>query len=87
MLRSGVGTIPPKTYAADSVMGRAIANLQTVTVAEETAGANEDMAIAKGDELTNVGLVDWALEELAVASASAGNSPKVNLAIARVYRS
>jgi soluble lytic murein transglycosylase len=87
MLRSGVGTIPPKTYAPDSLMGRAIANLQTVTVAEETAGANEDKAIAKGDELTNVGLVDWALEELAVASASAGNSPKVNLAIARVYRS
>ena len=53
-----------KTYAADSVMGRAIANLQTVTVAEETAGPNEDKAIAKGDELTNVGLVDWALEEL-----------------------
>jgi soluble lytic murein transglycosylase len=87
MLRSGVGTVPPKTYAPDSIMGRAIANLQTVTVAEETAGANEDKAIAKADELTNVGLVDWALEELAVASASAGNSPKVNLAIARVYRS
>jgi soluble lytic murein transglycosylase len=87
LLRSGVATVPPKTYAPDSLIGRAIANLQTVTVAEETAGANEDKAIAKGDELTNVGLVDWALEEMAVASASAGNSPKVNLAIARVYRS
>jgi soluble lytic murein transglycosylase len=87
MLRSGVGTIPPKTFAPDSVMGRAIANLQTVTVAEETAGANEDKTIARADELSNVGLVDWALEELAVASESAGNSPKVNLAIAQVYRS
>lgn len=87
MLRSGIGTIPPKTFASDSVMGRAIANLQTVTVAEETAGANEDTLIAKSDDLSNVGLNDWALEELAAASASAGNSPKVNLAIARVYRS
>ena len=87
MLRSGVGTIPPRTFPPDSVVARAIANLQTVTVAEETAGANEDKVIAKADELNNVGLNDWALEELAVASSSAGNSPKVNLAIARVYRS
>ena len=87
MLRSGVGTIPPRTFPPDSVLARAIANLQTVTVAEETAGANEDKLIARSDELNNVGLNDWALEELAVASSSAGNSPKVNLAIARVYRS
>jgi soluble lytic murein transglycosylase len=87
MLRSGVGTIPPRTFPPDSVVARAIANLQTVTVAEETAGANEDKLIAKSDELNNVGLNDGALEELAVASSSAGNSPKVNLAIARVYRS
>jgi soluble lytic murein transglycosylase len=87
MLRSGVGTIPPRTFDPDSVVARAIANLQTITVAEETAGANEDKLIAKSDELNNVGLNDWALEELAVASLSAGSSPKVNLAIARVYRS
>lgn len=87
MLRSGVGTIPPKNFSSDSVVGRAIANLQTVTVAEETAGAQEDKAIAKAAELSNVGLNDWALEELAVALTSAANSPKVNLAIARVYRS
>jgi soluble lytic murein transglycosylase len=87
MLRSGVGTIPVKGFPADSVVGRAVANLQTVTVAEETAGATEDKAMAKADELNNTGLNDWALEELATASASAGNSPKVNLAIARVYRS
>lgn len=87
MLRSGVGTVPVKPFPAGSVMARAIANLQTVTVAEETAGADEDKLIAKSDELNNVGLNDWALEELAAASASAGNSPRVNLAIARVYRS
>src|SRR6185295_18904144 len=87
MLRSGVGTVPPKNFSPDSVVGRAIANLQTVTVAEETAGAPEDKAIAKADELGNVGLNDWALEELAVAGSGAATSPKVNLAIARVYRS
>ncbi|MDQ5846991.1 MAG: tetratricopeptide repeat protein, partial [Acidobacteriota bacterium] len=87
MLRSGVGTIPPKAFAADSVVGRAVANLKTVTVAEETAGAKADQVIAKADELNIVGLNEWALEELAIASASAPTSPKVNLAIARVYRS
>jgi soluble lytic murein transglycosylase len=87
MLRSGVGTIPPRPFPPDSVVARAIANLQTVTVADEPAGANEDKLIAKADELNNVGLNDWALEELAVASSAGGNSPKVNLAIARVYRS
>ena len=86
MLRSGVATVPVKTFPADSVVGRAIANLQTVTVAEETAGANEDKAIAKANELTNAGLDDWGLEELAEVSASMPNSPKINLAIAQVYR-
>jgi soluble lytic murein transglycosylase len=80
-------TVPAKTFAADTVVGRAIANLQTVTVAEETAGPEEDKLIAKADELNNVGLNEWALDELAVASAAAGDSPKVNLAIAKIYRS
>lgn len=87
MLRSGVGTVPVKPFPPDSVMAKAVANLQTVTVAEETAGPAEDKVIAKADELNNTGLNDWALEELAVAANAATNSPKVNLAIARVYRS
>lgn len=87
MLRSGVGTVPVPAFTADSPMGRALANLETVTVAEEKAGAKEEKLIAKADELNIVGLDDWALAELAEASASVGNSPKVNLAIARVYRS
>jgi soluble lytic murein transglycosylase len=75
------------SVGSNSVLSRAVANLQTVTVAEETAGPAEDKIIAQSDELNTVGLDDWALEDLAVASAAAGNSPKVNLAIARVYRS
>jgi soluble lytic murein transglycosylase len=86
-MRSGAGAAPQKTFARGSVVGDAIANLQTVTVAEETAGADEERAIAKSDELNNVGLNDWALEELAGAAAAVGDSPKVNLAIARIYRS
>jgi soluble lytic murein transglycosylase len=69
------------------VIGRAVANLATVTVAEETSGAKEDKPLARADELNNAGLDDWALEELAQAAESAGNSPRINLAIARIYRS
>ena len=78
---------PRKTFAADSVVGRAIANLQTVTVAEETATSAEDVRITKADQLTNIGVDEWALEELALATDKAPNSPRINLAIAQIYRS
>jgi soluble lytic murein transglycosylase len=80
------GNAAPQNYAADSLIGRAIANLQTVTVAEETAGAEADSAIAKADQLSNIGLDDWALDEMAKASEAASFSPRINLAIARIYR-
>ena len=76
-----------KTFASDSVVARALANLQTVTVAEETAGSSEELRITKADQLTNIGVDDWALEELAKASEFAPDSPMVNLATARIYRS
>jgi soluble lytic murein transglycosylase len=79
-------SVQPKAFPADSLVGRAIANLQTVTVAEETAGAEEEMRIVKADQLSNIGLDEWALKELAKASENTGDSPKVNLAIARIYR-
>ena len=81
------GNAQSKTFVPDSVVARAIANLQTVTVAEETATSVEESRITKADQLTNIGVDEWALEELARASESAPNSPKVNLAIAQVYRS
>jgi len=80
------GNVPQKDFRADSTIGRAVANLQTVSVAEETAGANEDGLIAKADQLSIIGTDDWALEELGVASSSAPSSPRVNLAIARIHR-
>ncbi|MFN2512611.1 MAG: transglycosylase SLT domain-containing protein [Pyrinomonadaceae bacterium] len=84
---SRAGNAQSKAFASDSVVARAVANLQTVTVAEETATSAEESLITKADQLTNIGVDDWALEELARASESAPNSPKVNLAIAQVYRS
>lgn len=77
---------PRKEFAANTSVGRAVANLQTVSVAEETAGAAEDEHIAKADQLSIMGTEDWALEELAVAAAAAPASPRVNLALARIYR-
>jgi len=63
-----------------------VANLKTVTVAEETAGGWENERIAKADQLAIVGTEDWALEELSAAAALAPNSPRINLAIAKIYR-
>jgi soluble lytic murein transglycosylase len=78
---------PVKTFPADSIVARAVANLKTVTVAEETAGAEEESRIIKADQLWNIGLDDWAFKELAKASEKAPDSPKINLAIAQIYRS
>ena len=78
---------PAKTFPADSIITRAVANLKTVTVAEESAGAEEDARITKAEQLWNVGLDEWALKELAKVGEKGPDSPKVNLAIARIYRS
>jgi soluble lytic murein transglycosylase len=78
---------PAQTFPSDSLIARAVANLKTVTVAEETAGADEETRLVKADELSNIGLNEWALNELAQAGQTAPDSPKVNLATARIYRS
>jgi soluble lytic murein transglycosylase len=80
------GNVASRQFPADSPVGRAVANLQTVTVADETAGQKEDRHIARADQLSIIGTDDLALEELAAASSSAPASPRVNLAIARIYR-
>ncbi|HEX8139095.1 MAG TPA: transglycosylase SLT domain-containing protein [Pyrinomonadaceae bacterium] len=73
-------------FAPDSMIGRAVANLQTVTVAEETATDAENERVTKADQLTNIGADDFALEELALSAQAAPASPRVNLALARIYR-
>jgi soluble lytic murein transglycosylase len=78
---------PAKTFPPDSIVARAVANLKMVTVAEETAGPEADTRMIKADQLSNIGLDDWALKELAKAGENAPDSPKINLAIAQIYRS
>lgn len=80
-------TAPEQEFAADSLVGRAIANLKTVSVADETAGSNEQERMVKADQLTNIGLEDWAIDELELASQTASDSPRINLALAQIYRS
>jgi soluble lytic murein transglycosylase len=80
-------TTPAKNFAPDSIVARAVAKLKTVTVAEETAGPEEDARIIKADQLSNIGLDDWALKELAKAGEKGADSPKINLAVAKIYRS
>ncbi len=76
-----------QTFPGDSVIARAVGNLKTVTVAEETAGVDEETHLVKADQLSNIGFDEWALKELAQAGQTAPDSPKINLATARIYRS
>jgi soluble lytic murein transglycosylase len=78
---------PAKAFPPDSVVARAVANLKTVTVAEETLGAEEETRMVKANQLWHIGLDEWALKELAKAGEKAPDSPKVNLATAQIYRS
>lgn len=77
---------PRGNFAPDSIIGRAVGNLQTVTVADETAGQAEMERVARADELSIIGTDELALEELEVAQKAAPASPRVNLAVARIYR-
>lgn len=74
-------------FAADSLVGKAVANLKTVTVAAETSTAKELARAETADQLGIIGSFDWAFEELQEAKKTAVNSPKINLALAKYYRS
>lgn len=82
MTRTGNAPLP--NFSPDSQIGKAVANLQTVTVAQETAGPNEDAHIARSDQLSITGLEDEAMTEL--LSAGIPDSPRLNLAIAKIFR-
>jgi soluble lytic murein transglycosylase len=74
------------TNPPNPIIEKAIANLKTVTVAAETATDKELARTAKSEELSTIGLFDWAIDELQEAKKTAPNSPKVNLALAKHYR-
>lgn len=77
---------PSSQFPADSIVGKAVENLKSVTVAKETSTAKEQKQFVKAEHLSTVGLFDWALDELNDAARTAPNSPKVNLAVAKLYR-
>lgn len=77
-------TVP--RFSADSLVPKAIENLKIVTVAPETATEKELARTENSDELSTIGLFDWAIEELEEAKKTANNSPKINLALAKHYR-
>ena len=72
--------------APDVQVARAVANLATVSVAEETATAEMNEPLSKADQLNVVGLDEYALDEVNKVLESAPRSPRLNLAKARVYR-
>ncbi len=76
----------PAVFPAGSLVPKAVANLKTVTVAAETAGDRELERAGKSDDLSVVGLFEWATDEIKEARKTAPNSPKINLALARYHR-
>jgi soluble lytic murein transglycosylase len=67
-------------------LATAAANLKTITVAPETSGPRELERAEKSEQLSTIGLFDWAIDELQEAKKTAQNSPKINLALAKHYR-
>lgn len=80
------GNCKSVNFDKNSIIGRAISNLKSVTVAPETSTAKEQERFNKSEQLSTVGLFDWAIEELNSAQKTASNSPKVNMAVAKLYR-
>jgi soluble lytic murein transglycosylase len=73
-------------FPAGSLVPKAVANLKVVTVAAETSKEKELERVEKSEDLSIVGLFDWSVDELKEAQKTAGNSPKINLALAKHYR-
>ncbi len=65
---------------------KAVANLKTITIAAETSTSKELEPAEKSQQLSVIGLFDWAINELEEAKKTANNSPKINLALAKHYR-
>ena len=60
--------------------------IENLTVATENSTAKELERAEKSEQLSTVGLFDWAIGELVEARKTANNSPKINLALAQHYR-
>ncbi len=73
-------------FPVNSLVPKAAENLKSVTVAAETSTSKELERAEKSEDLSTVGLFDWAIDELKEAQKTAANSPKINLALAKHYR-
>ncbi|MEQ1765004.1 MAG: lytic transglycosylase domain-containing protein, partial [Pyrinomonadaceae bacterium] len=76
----------PAGTRLDPQVAKAVANMKTVTVAPETSGPTELARAEKSEDLSTIGLFDWAIDELNEAKKTAQNSPKINLSLAKHYR-
>jgi len=76
----------PANARVDPQVAKAVANMKTVTIAPETSGPSELARAEKSEDLSTIGLFDWAIDELNEAKKTAQNSPKINLSLARHYR-
>jgi soluble lytic murein transglycosylase len=85
-LKKNDAVVPATAFAPDSPVARAVENLKPVSMAEETAGPAEAARLEKAEQLSAVAWDDAAHAELDRALASAPNSPRLNLAKAKLYR-
>ena len=76
----------PANASVSPLVADAVKALRTITVAPETSTEKELVRVEKSEELSMVGLFDWAIDELEEAKKTAQNSPKINLALAKHYR-
>jgi soluble lytic murein transglycosylase len=74
------------SVAPNQTVSQAIANLKKVTVYPETSTAKEQERLVRADDLSVIGLFDWATDELKEAAKTAPNSPKVNFTLANLHR-
>ena len=65
---------------------KAAENLKKITVTPERSGPVEVLRSEKAEELAVIGMFDWSLKEISEAQRSAGNSPRVSLALARHHK-
>ncbi|MEO5859867.1 MAG: transglycosylase SLT domain-containing protein [Pyrinomonadaceae bacterium] len=75
----------PAGARLDPQVAKAVVNMKTVTVAPETSGPSEIARAEKSEDLSTIGLFDWAIDELTEAKKTAQNSPKINLSLAKHY--
>lgn len=79
--------LAPAVAPKDSDLARALSNIFRPDPPNETAPRDADKQIARAMALQSIALDDFALSELEIERRKAPDSPKLNLAVARIYAS